>query len=192
VSDRSVSLPEQLMDMANNHHANLQSMFVTSSPSPSESISPAMLNTHHDSVRRPASTTATTTTKHAQNPSSRLAAGPQLRASFDSTISMNSVDGGLRSIAPSVHSSDGDDFAIFGEPDHDHDHDHDQDDALMDQAHDTEGEGEGEGSEMDGMMWGMKTVEYKSLSARERKRVRNRISARTFRARRKGEHGGAK
>lgn len=44
-----------------------------------------------------------------------------------------------------------------------------------------------EGVEKDGMMWGMKTEDYRALSARERKRVRNRISARTFRARRK-EH----
>ncbi len=44
-----------------------------------------------------------------------------------------------------------------------------------------------EGVEKDGMMWGMKTEDYRALSARERKRVRNRISARTFRARRKGE-----
>lgn len=52
---------------------------------------------------------------------------------------------------------------------HDHDHDHD------------------EGVERDGMIWGMKVEEYRALSARERKRVRNRISARTFRAKRK-EH----
>lgn len=44
-----------------------------------------------------------------------------------------------------------------------------------------------EGVERDGMIWGMKVDEYRSLSARERKRVRNRISARTFRAKRK-EH----
>jgi hypothetical protein len=47
---------------------------------------------------------------------------------------------------------------------------------------------EADGVEKNGMMWGMPTAEYRSLSARERKRVRNRISARTFRARRKGEH----
>ena len=44
-----------------------------------------------------------------------------------------------------------------------------------------------EGVERDGMIWGMKVEEYRALSARERKRVRNRISARTFRAKRK-EH----
>lgn len=44
-----------------------------------------------------------------------------------------------------------------------------------------------EGVERDGMIWGMKVDDYRSLSARERKRVRNRISARTFRAKRK-EH----
>ena len=44
-----------------------------------------------------------------------------------------------------------------------------------------------EGIERDGMIWGMKVEEYRALSARERKRVRNRISARTFRAKRKGE-----
>jgi hypothetical protein len=32
----------------------------------------------------------------------------------------------------------------------------------------------------------MKVEDYRALSARERKRVRNRISARTFRAKRKG------
>lgn len=52
---------------------------------------------------------------------------------------------------------------------------------------DAEGDPEPEGVERNGMMWGMKTEEYKALSARERKRVRNRISARTFRARRKGK-----
>jgi hypothetical protein len=45
-----------------------------------------------------------------------------------------------------------------------------------------------EGVERDGMIWGMKVEDYRALSARERKRVRNRISARTFRAKRKGEH----
>ncbi|BEI82412.1 hypothetical protein CcaverHIS002_0302800 [Cutaneotrichosporon cavernicola] len=44
-----------------------------------------------------------------------------------------------------------------------------------------------EGVERDGMIWGMKVDQYRALSARERKRVRNRISARTFRAKRK-EH----
>jgi len=44
-----------------------------------------------------------------------------------------------------------------------------------------------EGVERDGMIWGMRVEDYRALSARERKRVRNRISARTFRAKRKGE-----
>jgi hypothetical protein len=44
-----------------------------------------------------------------------------------------------------------------------------------------------EGVEKDGMIWGMRVDDYRALSARERKRVRNRISARTFRAKRKGE-----
>lgn len=44
-----------------------------------------------------------------------------------------------------------------------------------------------EGVERDGMIWGMRVEDYRGLSARERKRVRNRISARTFRAKRK-EH----
>jgi hypothetical protein len=44
-----------------------------------------------------------------------------------------------------------------------------------------------EGVERDGMIWGMKVEDYRALSARERKRVRNRISARTFRAKRKGK-----
>lgn len=98
---------------------------------------------------------------------------PYPRDSIDSTTSMISVDGGIRSAAASIHSSDGldEDDAMYAEGD----------DALNE--HDLEGEG----TERNGMMWGMKTDEYKSLSARERKRVRNRISARTFRARRK-EH----
>lgn len=44
-----------------------------------------------------------------------------------------------------------------------------------------------EGVERDGMIWGMRVDDYRALSARERKRVRNRISARTFRAKRKGK-----
>ncbi|XAO22361.1 hypothetical protein I312_101130 [Cryptococcus bacillisporus CA1280] len=54
---------------------------------------------------------------------------------------------------------------------HDHEHDHEVP----------------EGVERDGMIWGMRVEDYRALSARERKRVRNRISARTFRAKRK-EH----
>ncbi|RSH95840.1 hypothetical protein EHS25_000933 [Saitozyma podzolica] len=42
-----------------------------------------------------------------------------------------------------------------------------------------------ESVERDGLIWGMKVEDYRALSARERKRVRNRISARTFRAKRK-------
>ncbi len=57
-----------------------------------------------------------------------------------------------------------------------YDHDHDEHD------HDVP-----EGVEKDGMIWGMKVEDYRALCARERKRVRNRISARTFRAKRKGE-----
>jgi hypothetical protein len=64
--------------------------------------------------------------------------------------------------ARSQHSQHSDDH---GSPEHEHD----------------------EGVERDGMIWGMKVEEYRALSARERKRVRNRISARTFRAKRK-EH----
>ncbi|GHJ84471.1 hypothetical protein NliqN6_0873 [Naganishia liquefaciens] len=60
-------------------------------------------------------------------------------------------------------------------------------DAVSAEDDDAEGEADPEGIEKNGMMWGMKTEDYKALSARERKRVRNRISARTFRARRK-EH----
>jgi hypothetical protein len=45
-----------------------------------------------------------------------------------------------------------------------------------------------ESVERDGMIWGMTVEDYRALSARERKRVRNRISARTFRAKRKREH----
>lgn len=60
-------------------------------------------------------------------------------------------------------------------------------DAGSGEEEDAEGEAEPEGVERNGMMWDMKTEVYKALSARERKRVRNRISARTFRARRKGQ-----
>lgn len=59
-------------------------------------------------------------------------------------------------------------------------------DAGSGEDDDAELECDAEGIEKNGMMWGMKTEDYKALSARERKRVRNRISARTFRARRKG------
>jgi hypothetical protein len=62
---------------------------------------------------------------------------------------------------------------------------------MMTDADDLDGDDldgdEADGVEKNGMMWGMPTAAYRSLSARERKRVRNRISARTFRARRKGE-----
>jgi len=62
------------------------------------------------------------------------------------------------------------------------DHYHDHPDSHSEQDHDMP-----EGVERDGMIWGMKVEDYRALSARERKRVRNRISARTFRAKRK-EH----
>jgi len=65
--------------------------------------------------------------------------------------------------------------------------------SMMTDADDLDGDDldgdEADGVEKNGMMWGMPTAAYRSLSARERKRVRNRISARTFRARRKGESG---
>lgn len=57
-------------------------------------------------------------------------------------------------------------------------------DSDLDLSHDDHEEVEG--VERDGMIWGMKVEDYRALSARERKRVRNRISARTFRAKRKG------
>lgn len=56
------------------------------------------------------------------------------------------------------------------------------DEAELHEEHDI-----AEGVERDGMIWGMRVEDYRALSARERKRVRNRISARTFRAKRKGE-----
>lgn len=56
------------------------------------------------------------------------------------------------------------------------------------EEHDSEHEPDvPEGVERDGVIWGMKVEAYRALSARERKRVRNRISARTFRAKRKGK-----
>lgn len=60
-------------------------------------------------------------------------------------------------------------------------------DSDMYHSHDEHDHEVPEGVERDGMIWGMKVDEYRALSARERKRVRNRISARTFRAKRK-EH----
>ncbi|RSH94536.1 hypothetical protein EHS25_004340 [Saitozyma podzolica] len=57
----------------------------------------------------------------------------------------------------------------------------------LDHSHDEHDHEVPEGVERDGMIWGMKVEDYRALSARERKRVRNRISARTFRAKRK-EH----
>ena len=42
--------------------------------------------------------------------------------------------------------------------------------------------------EKDGMIWGMKVADYRALSAKDRKRTRNRISARHFRLRRKREY----
>ncbi|WVR03953.1 hypothetical protein IAU60_000952 [Kwoniella sp. DSM 27419] len=69
------------------------------------------------------------------------------------------------------HSFHSDSDLSHDDPDHDHDHEPEVP----------------EGVERDGMIWGMKVEDYRALSARERKRVRNRISARTFRAKRK-EH----
>jgi hypothetical protein len=129
------------------------------SPSPTHSISPVIRrssNNHHHHHRQ-------------QKPSNV----PYPRDSIDSTTSIIIQDNGTtRSTAPSIHSSDGldEDEGMYGEGDD------------VSNEHDLESEG----MERNGMMWGMKTKEYKSLSARERKRVRNRISARTFRARRKG------
>jgi hypothetical protein len=44
-----------------------------------------------------------------------------------------------------------------------------------------------EGVERDGKVWGMDVEAYRALSAKERKRVRNRICAKMFRAKHKGE-----
>ncbi|KAL1409552.1 hypothetical protein Q8F55_003536 [Vanrija albida] len=68
----------------------------------------------------------------------------------------------------------------------DSDADHEPD-GLSQHSHSEHEHDHDEGVERDGMIWGMKVDEYRALSARERKRVRNRISARTFRAKRK-EH----
>jgi hypothetical protein len=62
-------------------------------------------------------------------------------------------------------------------------------DSDVEHSHDEQEHEVPEGVERDGMIWGMKVEDYRALSARERKRVRNRISARTFRAKRKREHG---
>ncbi|TXT04242.1 hypothetical protein VHUM_04240 [Vanrija humicola] len=69
----------------------------------------------------------------------------------------------------------------------DSDADHEAVDGLSQHSHSEHEHDHDEGVERDGMIWGMKVDEYRALSARERKRVRNRISARTFRAKRK-EH----
>jgi len=46
------------------------------------------------------------------------------------------------------------------------------------------------GSDLD-MAWGMPKTAYRLLSAKERKRVRNRVSARVFRVKRKREQSNA-
>jgi len=61
--------------------------------------------------------------------------------------------------------------------------------SLESDSHDEQEHDIAEGVERDGMIWGMRVEDYRALSARERKRVRNRISARTFRAKRKGKSG---
>lgn len=65
----------------------------------------------------------------------------------------------------------------FG-PEHDREHEPHSSDELDEPP---------ESVERNGMIWGMKVEDYRALNARDRKRVRNRISARTFRAKRK-EH----
>lgn len=72
--------------------------------------------------------------------------------------------------------------SVDSEADADH-----EPDGLSQHSHSEHEHDHDEGVERDGMIWGMKVDEYRALSARERKRVRNRISARTFRAKRK-EH----
>jgi hypothetical protein len=62
-------------------------------------------------------------------------------------------------------------------------------DSDVEHSHDEQEHKMPESVERDGMILGMKVEDYRALSARERKRVRNRISARTFRAKRKREHG---
>jgi hypothetical protein len=62
-------------------------------------------------------------------------------------------------------------------------------DSDVEHSHDEQEHEVPESVETDGMIWGMNVEDYRALSARERKRVRNRISARTFRAKRKREHG---
>ncbi|RSH89809.1 hypothetical protein EHS25_001795 [Saitozyma podzolica] len=58
-------------------------------------------------------------------------------------------------------------------------------DSDVEHSHDEQEHKMPESVERDGMILGMKVEDYRALSARERKRVRNRISARTFRAKRK-------
>lgn len=47
--------------------------------------------------------------------------------------------------------------------------------------------GHDEQEDQDGMMWGMKAEEFRALPPSQRKRIRNKITARAFRAKRKGE-----
>lgn len=61
-------------------------------------------------------------------------------------------------------------------------------DSDLEHSHDEHDPEVPEGVESDGLIWGMNVQDYRALPARERKRVRNRISARTFRSKRKGEH----
>ncbi|WWD16625.1 hypothetical protein CI109_101054 [Kwoniella shandongensis] len=107
-------------------------------------------------------------------------ASPILRAKTRSRGTRGSRGNGGVKRSYSLHSDTDSHLSHSHDDEHDlHDlHDHDSD------HHEPEVP---EGVERDGMIWGMKVEDYRALSARERKRVRNRISARTFRAKRK-EH----
>lgn len=120
-------------------------------------------------------TSPTTTNGTLTLPPSQAATPEPIHMSFSASQQSSSGASPLRRTKRTKRSIDSLDFTFEdsdAEADHDHEHDH---------------EGVPEGVEKDGMIWGMRVEDYRALSARERKRVRNRISARTFRAKRK-EH----
>ncbi|WVQ74497.1 hypothetical protein IAR50_004098 [Cryptococcus sp. DSM 104548] len=139
---------------------------VLSLPSPSPPKSTESVNVVDQSLTRSPSPSSS----HIVSPH----ASPILRHSSISksreTRSRRRIGSAAIKRSHSLHSDS--EFSHHSPDEHDHDeHDHDVP----------------EGVERDGMIWGMKVEDYRALSARERKRVRNRISARTFRAKRK-EH----
>jgi hypothetical protein len=151
-----------------------------SSTSSSQTISPSIDVIEAQIVRTPSPTIDSNTSSPARKHNHRLHANTGKKRSSSSEV--KAVTQALH--APALH----DKRRRASSFDTDGSHDEDHDDPLVE----VDGLGENvyeiaEGVERDGMIWGMKVEDYRALSARERKRVRNRISARTFRAKRKGE-----